>query len=336
MTRLALLASAAALSAAPAFALETPRPCSAADKRIRCIPYNPAQVVRLPAAIGGSLGVEFGPTERIEDVSVSDNGLLDPNAEGTPSPRFMLPAAAGAPQASVDRNLQVSRRGPFLFLKPLRGLVPQAVNVITVDADGKTRPYAFQLETREGGMTEEVDDTIFRVRFSYPLDEGAERRKRWEAQREAREARAAADRLRANNISGETPKNVEYHGQGTKADRDALAPSSGSREPSAWDDGQRTYLRYAGNRRIPMVYAMTVDGQEWLPGQSTERDPTTSGKLVIVHGVFSGLRLRDGKAVLCVANRGWDGGRGRNPGTGTTSPDVVRENVAPKESRDVR
>lgn len=336
--RLALVASAAvaaaALSAAPASALETPKACSAADKRIRCIAHNPAQVVRLPAAVGGSLCVEFGPTERIEDVSVSDNGLLDGGSE--PATRYMLPVAGGQAPATIDRNLQVSRRGSFLFFKPLRHLVPQAVNVITTDAEGKTRAYAFQLETRDGGMTEDVDDTIFRVRFTYPADEAAARRARWEAQREAREARAASDRLRAQPVSGETVKNDAYWGQGTKADRDALAPSSGSREPSAWDDGQRTYLRYAGNRRIPMVYAVTVDGQEWLPGQSAERDPTTNGKLVVVHGVFPALKLRDGKAVLCVANRGWDGGRGRNYGTGTTSPDVVREDVAPKGDARVR
>ena len=63
-------------------------------------------------------------------------------------------------------------------------------------------------------------------------------------------------------------------------------------------------------------------------GQSADADPTTRGTLLTLHGVFPLLRLRDGKAVLCIVNQGWDA-VGRNPATGTTSPDVVRE-LAPE------
>ncbi|MFC7694210.1 hypothetical protein ACFQY5_37600 [Paeniroseomonas aquatica] len=46
------------------------------------------------------------------------------------------------------------------------------------------------------------------------------------------------------------------------------------------------------------------------------------------------LRLRDGEAVLCIINQGFDA-TGRNPGTGTTDPDVVRE-LAPEGRPRVR
>lgn len=132
-------------------------------------------------------------------------------------------------------------------------------------------------------------------------------------------------------------RNAGYRGLGTERDRGALAPSSGGREPAMWDDGHRTYLRYAGNRRVPMVYQVLPDGREGLVGQSADPDPTTRGTLVTLHGVFQNasgtgpaLRLRDGKAVLCVFNDDPDR-TGRNPGTRTVSPDVVREPVAAKE-----
>lgn len=327
----ALLPFAAALLPAPAaLAMQTPRPCSASEPRIRCVAYDPSEVVRVPAVVGGSLAIEFSEGETIEDASVSDNGLL--TGEGG-SARSFLPVGAGQPPATADRNLQMSRRKNFLFLKPLRALTPQSVNVVTVNSEGKVRPYTFQLETRPGGMGLEVDDTVFRLRFRYPADEAAARLARWEAQREAREARAAADRLRQHAIGGETVRNARYDGQGTDADRAALAPSSGGTEPAMWDDGHRTYLRYAGNRRVPMVYQVLPDGRPGVVGQSADADPTTRGTLVTLHGVFPALQLRDGKAVLCIVNRGWDGGQGRNPGTGTVSPDVVREGVPAKEDR---
>lgn len=325
MTRFALLASAALLSA-PAAALETPRPCSAADPRVRCIAYSPAQVVQLYSAPGASLTVEFGEGETITDASVSDNGLLEGGSD--PSPRAFMPVAGGvgASGPTADRNLSMAKRGSFLFLKPLRDLVPQPITVLTQRPEGKVRRYTFQIETRQGGMTPDVANTFFAVRFVYPEDDARARRERWQAQAEAREARAAAARLRQNAIAGESVRNADYRGIGTQADKAALAPSSGSREPAIWDDGQRTYLRYPGNRSTPMVYQVLPDGREAVVGHSTDADPTTNGRLVTVHGVFRNLRLRDGKAVLCVENRGFDPA-GRNPGTGTTSPDVVRELV---------
>ena len=50
--------------AAPAYAMQAPQPCGASEPRIRCVPYDPAEVVRVPAAVGGSLAIghPFGAT----------------------------------------------------------------------------------------------------------------------------------------------------------------------------------------------------------------------------------------------------------------------------------
>ena len=328
MTRRAALVACTFLAAAsPALALQEPKPCNAAEPRVRCVPYTPSDVIRLPGAVGGSLVVELDKAETIVDVGVSDNGLLQ---GGDPTARRYLPVSGGqggAP-ATADPNLVLSKRGSFLFIKPLRPLVPQILNVVTQNAAGEPRRYTLQLEASPVSM--EAAEIAAVVRVTYPGDEAAARRARWEAQREAREARAASARLRQHTISGETVRNADYEGQGTEADRAALAPSSGSREPSIWDDGHRTYLRYAGNRTTPMVYQILPDGREGIVGQNTDADPTTNGKVLVVHGVHRRLRLRDGKAVLCITNNRYDA-TGRNPGTGTVSPDVVREAAPVRE-----
>ena len=330
--RPAVLATAAALLAAPALALETPRACSAADPRVRCIAYDPAQVVRLYAATGAALTVEFSEAETIVDASTSDNGLLE-GGDASSRQAIAIAETGGAP-GTADRNLMMAKRGSFLFLKPLRPLLPQPITVLTRREDGRVRRYTFQLETRPGGLTEDMPNTFYAVRFTYPADEAAARRARWEADREARQARLAASRLRQNVIAGETVRNARYRGHATPEDRAALAPSSPGAEPAIWDDGQRTFLRYPGNRRVPMVYQVLPDGREGVVGQSADPDPTTNGTLLTLHGVFPMLRLRDGRAVLCIVNQGFDP-TGRNPGTGTTDPGVVRE-LAPEERPRVR
>ena len=324
--RAALVASTVLAAASPALALQTPQPCDAAEPRVRCVAYNPADVIRLPAVVGGSLVVELNKAENIVDVGVSDNGLLQ---GGDPTARRYLPVSGGqgAP-STADPNLVLSKRGSCLFIKPLPPRVPQILNVVTPNGAGDPRRYTLQLEANPVSM--EASDIAAVVRVTYPADEAAVRRARWEAQREAREVRAASARLRQHTVSGETVRNAAYDGQGTEADRAALAPSSGTREPSMWDDGHRTYLRYAGNRPVPMAYQILPDGREGIVGQNTDPDPTTNGKLLVVHGVHRQLRLRDGKSVLCIVNRKFDAA-GRNPGTGTVSPDVVREATPVRE-----
>ena len=325
MNRFALVAS-TFLATAPAFALETPKPCSAADHRVRCIAYSPTDVVQLLGTAGGALTVEFSPEETIVDASTSDNGLME--GEGQSARRGVLIATDNA--GTADRNLMMAKRGAFLFLKPLGPLVPQPITVLTRREDGKMRRYTFQLETRNGAMAASDGDAFYAVKFTYPEDDAAARRAQWQAQQDARAERAAAARLRQNTIAGETVRNARYQGQGDAS----LAPSSKNIEPAMWDDGQRTFLRYPGNRRVPQIYQILPDGREGLVGQSADADPTTNGTLITVHGVFPMVRLRDGKSVLCIQNLSYDA-VGRNPGTGTTSPDVLRE-LTPEGRRNVR
>ena len=88
-----------------------------------------------------------------------------------------------------------------------------------------------------------------------------------------------------------------------------------------WDDGQSTFLRYPGNRRLPTFFVVHSDDKR--REASVNYSVATNG-LVTLHQTAGEFRLRDGDQVLCIFNRAFNR-IGRNPGTGTTSADVVRE-----------
>ncbi|MCG7362472.1 TrbG/VirB9 family P-type conjugative transfer protein [Roseomonas sp. ACRSG] len=317
---------------APAAAVEAPAPAGA-DPRVRVIAYDPQQVVKLYAAPGATLTIQLAPGETVAGLPVSDQTLLDPPEPAGPGPLALAggPAPserAGAGRgASTDRNLFTAVRGNFVMLKALRDLDPQPLFIIGRSTDQTTgkevlRAYTFELSTREGPLTAETPDTYYLVRFTYPAEEraaaaaaaaarrqavnaAAETRRRALAERQARERLVLASTHAA--ISG--VMNWNYDGQG---DRE-LAPAE------VWDDGQSTFLRFPGNRRLPAIFSVLADGREAAVNYSAN----TAG-LVTIHQTNGSFRLRDGGLVLCIFNRAHDP-TGRNPGTGTTSPDVVRE-----------
>jgi type IV secretion system protein VirB9 len=330
-----LLAASVALPlvwGAPTVAAEAPV-SAGADPRVRVIAYDPQQVVKLYAAPGATLTIQLAPGETVAGLPVSDQALLDqPEPAGAdplalaggPAPSERAGAGRGA---STDRNLFTAVRGNFVMLKALRDLDPQPLFIIgrsTDPATGKEvlRAYTFELSTREGPLTADTPDTYYLVRFTYPAEERAAAVAQADARRQAnvaaaaarrqkREERQARERLQLAGTNAATPgtMNWNYDGQGDLA----LAPAE------VWDDGQSTFLRFPGNRRVPAIFSVLADGREAAVNYSAN----TAG-LITIHQTNGSFRLRDGGLVLCIVNRAFDP-TGRNAGTGTTSPDVVRE-----------
>lgn len=132
-----LLPLLALLLGAPAVAQTSPAPIEASaqppgDPRLRIIPYDPAQVVRLTAATNYQMTVIFSPDERVENVAIGDSEAW---------------------QATLNN------RGDALFLKPLRS---NGVTNMTVITDA--RIYSFELSAAYGPTA----DTPYTVRFAYP------------------------------------------------------------------------------------------------------------------------------------------------------------------------
>jgi type IV secretion system protein VirB9 len=136
MRRLAAGLAVAWLALAPgaAFAAIAPMP-GPGDPRIRVVHYDPDQVVELRATIGYQMTIEFGPGERIENVSIGDG---------------------------LGWQITPNHKANLLFLKPLD---PRSVTDMTVVTN--LRRYVFDLSARRGFRRADPS-LIFRVRFEYP------------------------------------------------------------------------------------------------------------------------------------------------------------------------
>ncbi len=318
----------------PVFAAEIPKPCGP-HVRERCIAYKPGQIVSLILAPGITTTIELPSTETVFYVGTSDDGIIRGNGE---APR--VPAGSNSTE---DPNLRVSVPGSvqapsqFITLKALHHLEPQSFVVIgqwTNPLDGKTqyRRHIFELKTAPDVQSSDLSNPFYSLVFSDPVTERVVRRAKWEKEQAEIEASRAADRLKQVNISV-LKHNLAYRGQGTDADRAALVPLAPPGLDAMWDDGHRTFLRFPGNRRVPMAYQIMPDGTEALVGQSTVADPATNGNLLVVQAVLPSLRLRDGDSILCITNNAYDP-VGNNPGTGTADPGVVR--MTQEAASDVR
>lgn len=121
----------AALAAAPLAAQDPPQPGSA-DPRIQTIAYEADRVVRLEAAPGYLVTVEFGSDEQIENVAIGD---------------------------SAAWQVTPNRRGDYLFVKVIQGGVATNMTVMTT-----ARTYFFELEPIYGP----TPSMAYNLRFTYP------------------------------------------------------------------------------------------------------------------------------------------------------------------------
>ena len=208
---------------------------------------------------------------------------------------------------------QVAPAGNLLFLKPTE-LRATNMQVVTRRQDGAHRSYQFELQARDGAITREAPNTHFKVVFRYPDDERRAAATRAAEERAAAASQLARDRLEAEPLSG--PRNWRYSAQGSVA----IQPLEVS------DDGRVTAFRFPGNAEVPAIYAVAPDGSEAIVPRNVQ------GELVMVHTTAARFRLRRGSEVLCVFNHGFDP-VGRNTGTGTATPEVVRELRQPSRAR---
>ncbi len=139
MSRKAPIAAAAVLLliATPAASGQLPRPGST-DPRIQTVAYDPAEVVTLRGAYGYQMMLEFGPDERIENVSIGD---------------------------ALAWQVTPNKRANLLFLKPIANNASTNMTVVT-----DRRRYAFEL-TAGRPSASRSGEIPYVVRFTYPPEE---------------------------------------------------------------------------------------------------------------------------------------------------------------------
>ena len=108
---------------------------SAVDPRIRIVRYLPDQIVLFEATLGYSSTLEFGPGERIENVSIGD---------------------------SLAWQVTPNRRANMLFIKPIAAAGATDMTVLT-----NLRRYDFDLRVRRPRGPNDPG-IIFGLRFDFP------------------------------------------------------------------------------------------------------------------------------------------------------------------------
>lgn len=240
-------------------------------------------------------------TDRIRELTYAPDGIYTVSGAFRTATQIIFSPDEAIRHAAIGDSVawEVAAEGSVLFLKPRER--HQSTNLLVVtERDGVARHYVFELQAQERSA-----QTVYQIRFRYPDDERDRLAAALAASAEAAEARLVGLELQAGALEG--PRNLAYSVQGDAS----LQPSE------VTDNGRFTVLRFPGAQPAPAVFEVSADGTERLVPYDVR------GEFVVVHGVVSGLRLRQGEAVLCIFNEAFDP-RGRATGTGTASPAVDR------------
>lgn len=199
----------------------------------------------------------------------------------------------------------------MLLFEPLHMMAPSICFVTTEGPDGQPgKNYTFELATKPGNVTVPGDGGYVKVDVTYPEQIAAEKAAARKIRLAHLHEQAAHARLADAHLQG--ARNWRYLAQGSKA----IQPLSVS------DNGQSTILLFAPNTPLPVPYVVTPDGKEAILQTTNENSP--DGLLMILHRTAREIILRRGKQVLALYNQGYSP-VGSTNGTGTASPDVVRE-----------
>jgi type IV secretion system protein VirB9 len=185
-------------------------------------------------------------------------------------------------------DIGVIKAGNGFMIKPKATSPNTSVHVVT---DRRVYNLDLKLVPRNQG-------NFLTVWYRYPKEEAESRAA---AQREQRTQQLLA----AGPAAGR--RNESYSAQGA----DDTAPEA------AWDDGTKTYLRFAPNRTIPAVYYVAEDSKEHLANF------TVSGATLQIDRVARKFVLRAGDLVTCIFNDAYDA-NGTPRATSTASPAVER------------
>jgi type IV secretion system protein VirB9 len=296
-------------SCSQVWALSVPTP-SAKDAHVRTEIYDPMNRVPIVLQKGMVTNIAFSPSERIKRTMF---GLGGPVSSLDPQ---------DANQAPMVNNVQFFGREVG---------VSNAV-VVTILPDGMERTYVLALRVVPTPADGSEDPAAtFSLMFTYPLQEKAAAQQvaavSWKEQKAAKDKAVAEARLNQDVFYG--VQNWKYLAQGKDSD---IAPTE------AHDNGRITGFRYPGNMPHPTVFVVT----DTTPGMSQacttgkpsgdegqESAPQTRAydDMLIVEQTAPHFRLRSGTKVVEIYNCGWDP-IGSNPGTGTTSPDVIRKVIS--------
>ena len=311
----ALLASTIATSA---YALETPAP-GKYDPRCRQAEYNAGNIVSLTTYVGRAGIIKLDTPERIEKFGAGTSG--DDAPIWVPNPK-----ENGGSALALHSAL------PFVGVKP--GTTNIFILSLMPD-DTAEHTYMIEVTVKPALKPGQDDsDATYCLQYTYNDQIKQEKAKLAAAaapqRRQDIERKKAEDRLATDPFYGE--QNYKYLAFGDKT----IAATQVS------DNFNSTALRFPGNMPRPAIFI--ADSPAWCdlkrpppdwylkaPERVVRADPMDD--LMVLHETAQHIRLRMGNQsetgqenghVVDISNCGYNPFRG-NPGTGTESPNVVRQ-----------
>ena len=170
---------------------------------------------------------------------------------------------------SIAWKVEPNKRGNIIFVKPVEKNAFSNLNVVTTK-----RMYSFILRAdfRQGRAQ------VFKVRFRFPEDEA-----------DARLIAIAKERARYPNT-----KNFNV----ANANSDYAYKGSSLAKPTAvFDDGVKTWFRFASDQETPAIFVVDRDRKESVVNFHKE------GPYIVVDKVNFQWTLRNGEEATCVFNR---------------------------------
>ena len=321
-----LLLMAGTFLSSHAFALD---PCkiSPDDQQVRICVYNPLQRYVVTGLVGYPVNLRFGEAEVLKR---SEPAYTGQDASGKPSQTWKGPEVHATAAKDGSAPIAASHYQNNLPIWPFHE-GRSALLVVTQMPDGAERTYQFDLTARRAadctvvlsggaGCADDTQTTASLV-FTYPADQAAEATRvaaekkqaaivAWQQQQAAKKEAAGIARLKTDVFYG--PRNFAYQAKAEPRFKN-LEPSEIS------DNGWLTEMQWPENVQIPTVTMIDpTTGEERIAPVSQQ------GRMQIINGTSEWFRLRLGTAaVMDIHNLGWSKNR-PDPGTGTTSPDVLR------------
>ncbi|HYA66068.1 MAG TPA: TrbG/VirB9 family P-type conjugative transfer protein [Burkholderiaceae bacterium] len=270
-------------------ALVAPVERALADPRIREVAFDAKSVVAVNAKTGVTTMVEFGQGEHVLSVGAGQG--------------------ADCAQASDPWCVAWPANAGFVFVRPkTRASTPLTLAVVT---DRHSYSLQFDLIAPSDAKT-----AVFRLTFSYPEAKSLGTAAKAPLESGAAPAAVAipviseAQLIEERLQTAPVPVNSLY--------TIAFGKNSEELQPAmVFDDGRFTYIRWSGNREIPAVFEIRLDGSEMVANTRME------GDLIVVDRVARAFMLRSGAAVASLKNENFDP-EGLAPSAGTTLPGVER------------
>jgi type IV secretion system protein VirB9 len=251
------------------------------DSRLRVVDYNRDDVVQIIGAYGVVTHLEFAADEKITNTALGDTLAW-----------------------------QVAPVTNHLFIKPIEPNAHTNMTVLT-----NKRVYQFDL-----AVGDEIEPAYYGVVFRFPQQELEQRLAAAQAAADALSSAEEAQRAAAARAAEAQQLKQAIQDSDRAVRRNVNYWFKGSTEvlpDTAFDDGQFTYLRYAGNRELPVIYLEDGRGNESLV------NTTVRGDTIVVQRLAKRFILRKGEDVALVVNAYYDR-NGVSNDTGTVSSAVQR------------